>query len=104
MLLVQLRRKFQGAASPCMRTIQRWLADADLAAAPAGRKREPRQRAASAHEVWEIDATDQLALATGQLVSWLRLTDEHTGAVLLTAVFPPGLEQGVHAPGAAGAA
>jgi hypothetical protein len=104
MLQVQLARKFPGAPLPCPRTLQRWLADAQLAPAPAGRRREPRLRAGCPHEVWEVDACDQLALATGQLVSWLRLTDEYSGAVLLTAVFPPGLEQGVHAPGASRAA
>jgi hypothetical protein len=104
MLQVQLARKFPGAALPQPRTIQRWLAGAGLAPAPAGRRREPRLRATSVHEVWEIDACDQLALATGQLVSWLRLTDEHSGAVLQTVVFPPGLEQGRHEPHARRAA
>ena len=100
MLRVQLARRFPAAALPHPRTIQRWLRQAGLANAPAGRKREPRQRAGSPHEVWEVDAADQLRLGNGQLVSWLRLTDEHSGAVLQTVVFPPSLEQGGHALGA----
>ncbi len=94
MLLVQLRRKFPDTSLPCIRTLQRWMGEAGLAPALPGRRREPRRRAEAVHEVWEVDAADQLALATGQLVSWLRLVDEYSGAVLQTVVFPPRVEQG----------
>jgi hypothetical protein len=89
-LRVHLARRFPGAALPHPRTIQRWLARAGLAPAPAGRRRGP--RAGAPHDAWQIDAADQIALASGQLVSWLRVTDEHSGAVLLTRVFPLRLE------------
>ena len=36
-----------------------------------------------------MDAVEQLRLANGQQVSWLRWVDEFTGAVLGTVVFPP---------------
>jgi hypothetical protein len=45
-------------------------------------------RAAVPHAVWQIDASEYIALATGQRVSWLRVIDECSGAVLQTVVFP----------------
>ena len=101
MLRVQLARRFPDDPLPHPRTIQRWLRRARLSAAPAGRKRPPRQRASAVHEVWEVDASDQLRLGNGQLVSWLRLTDEHSGPVLQTVVSPLGLEQRADGAGAA---
>ena len=39
------------------------------------------------HDVWQMDAVEKTSLATGQRISWLRLVDEWTGAVLDTKVF-----------------
>lgn len=76
---------------PSARTLQRWFARQRQPPAPAGRKpASGRARARRPHEVWQMDAVDQLPLRTGQQVSWLRWVDEWTGAVLGTAVFPPG--------------
>jgi hypothetical protein len=38
-----------------------------------------------------MDAAEQLPLADGQRVSWLRIVDEHTGAVLSTTIFACGV-------------
>src|SRR5262245_18468050 len=38
-----------------------------------------------------MDAAERVPLATGRRVCWLRLSDEHSGAVLATTVFPPGV-------------
>jgi len=79
------------AAAPSVRTIQRRLLRAGLAPAPPGRRRAAsRARAAQPHEVWEVDAADQKRLADGRLISWLRVVDECSGAVLHSRVFPPG--------------
>lgn len=91
--------------APARRTIRRWLADAGLA--PPGPLRQPdRARLArQVHEIWQMDAAEQIPLATGQRVSWLRLVDERSGAVLQTVVFPPGeLGRGQPRAGAAGVA
>src|SRR5436305_2098766 len=48
--------------------------------------------------LWQADAADQLRLGNGQLASWLRLTDECSGAILKTVVFPLGVQRGA-APG-----
>jgi Helix-turn-helix domain len=106
-LLLQLRQQHPGLTDlPSARTLQRWFARRRQPPAPAGRKpataRNPAQRA---HEVWQMDAVEQLPLQTGQRVSWLRWVDELTGAVLGTEVFPPRhLRPGAARGGAASAA
>jgi hypothetical protein len=87
LISVMLRRlrRWDVVAGP--RAVQRWLRQAHLAPAPAGRKGPHRPRSSAPHERWQVDAADQLRLAGGRLVSWLRLTDECSGAILKTVVF-----------------
>src|SRR5262249_55120771 len=39
------------------------------------------------HEVWQMDACEQIPLGNGQRVCWLRGVDECSGAILWTEVF-----------------
>ena len=75
---------------PCARTLQRWLRRLRQEPAPAGRRpaRES-QRARWPHACWQMDAAEQKRLKSGQQISWLRIADECSGAVLKTVVFPP---------------
>jgi len=91
LLRIVLGQHHPGADLPCAQTIRRWLAAAGLAPAPAGRRPSDYRRADRVHAVWQLDAADQMPLASGALVSWLRAVDECSGAVLGTAVFPLGL-------------
>lgn len=89
-LRVELAELCPHQTLPCPRTLQRWLRRQNVrparpgrpSAAETGRSRQP-------HEVWQMDAVEQLPLATKEQVSWLRIADEASGAVLQTAVFPP---------------
>jgi transposase len=75
---------------PSAREIQRWFAAAGLNPAPKGRRPQSAWRPATGpHETWQVDAAERIALANGSQASWLRITDEYTGAVLSTVVFPP---------------
>jgi hypothetical protein len=38
-----------------------------------------------------MDAAERMRLASGAQVSWLRIADECSGAVLQTRIFPPGV-------------
>src|SRR5262245_53170878 len=88
---VMLRHPLPDDSGPSVRTLQRWFQRAGLSPAPAGRRPTAScRRAQRAHEVWQMDAAELVKLRTGQLVSWLRIVDECSGAVLRTAVFPPG--------------
>jgi transposase InsO family protein len=73
---------------PCARTLQRWFAQLALPPAPAGQHpAADANRATRPHEVWQMDAAELIALRSGQRVSWLRITDEFSGAALGTRVF-----------------
>ncbi len=77
-------------ACPSARTLQRWFRRSTLSPAPPGRRPDSDDRRAHhPHDVWQMDAVDQLRLASGQQVSWLRLVDECSGVVLQTTIFPP---------------
>jgi hypothetical protein len=104
LIRIMLCRLKRWETVPHPRTIQRWLAQAEVAPAPAGRKSPYRPRSEVAHERWQIDAADQLRLGNGQLVSWLRSTDECSGAILKTVVFPLGVQPGAAGGRARGAA
>jgi hypothetical protein len=94
----RLAESHPDAPGPAPRTLRRWLAAARPGPAPAGRKpRGPSPRAAAPQDTWPMDATDQVRLATGRPVCGLRITDEGSGAFLLTQAFSPGPLQ----PGAA---
>jgi hypothetical protein len=85
---VKLLRQQRWQAVPHPRTIQRWLSLRSLAPAPVGRRSPHLPRSPAPHERWQVDASDQLRLANGQPASWLRLTDECSGAFLKTVAFP----------------
>jgi transposase len=89
-----IRVMLQEADQPCpsARTLQRWFRNGKLSPAPPGRRPVgEQQRTRCPHETWQMDAVDQLRLAGGARVSWLRLVDECSGAVLKTVIFPPRL-------------
>src|SRR5262249_19649625 len=89
LIWVMLSHDFPKKSLPSARTLQRWFARAGLNPAPKGRRpRSDYQRAAHPHDVWQMDASELVRLGSGQRVCWLRLGDEHTGAVLHTKVFP----------------
>ncbi len=78
---------------PSERTLQRWFQrPSGSARRPPGRRpASDEKRARHPHDVWQMDAVDQLSLADGQKVSWLRVVDEYSGAVLQTTISPPRL-------------
>ena len=80
---------------PCVRTLQKWSRRAGLGPAPPGKRpAASANRATTPHQVWQVDAAEEIELGDGARVSWLRIVDEFTGAVLRTVIFPPrALEQ-----------
>jgi transposase len=91
LIRIHLLQRAWSEPVPSARTLQRWLLRANLAPAPAGRPpKDNPARATTPHETWQMDAKELIKIGTNELVSWLRLVDECSGAVLRTAVFPPG--------------
>jgi transposase InsO family protein len=74
---------------PPTRTLQFWLQQAGLAP-PRVRRigKKDYQRAQQPHDVWQMDAVERLTLLDGSPACWLRMTDEYTGAILATELFP----------------
>ncbi len=86
---------------PSARTFRRWLQGAGCQPAPRGRRpAAAREPATAPHDVWQIDAAEEIPLQGGQRASWLRIVDEYTGSVLGTWAFSPSpLESGSHSRG-----
>jgi len=90
--LIRVLLQQELGACPSARTLQRWFRQAALTPAPAGRRpARDETRARQPHEVWQMDAAERMRLASGEQLSWLRLADECSGAVLQTTIFPPGV-------------
>ena len=89
MIRVLLARKHDPPSVPSPRTLQRWFAKHALPAAPPGQRPRAvtRERATCPHEGWQMDASELIPLRDGTRISWLRLADEFSGAVLQTSVF-----------------
>jgi hypothetical protein len=90
LIRVLLQEEHPDQTIPCTRTLQRWLRRFGEDPALPGRwPARASQRARRPHECWQMDAAEQKRLQSGSLVSWLRVADECSGAVLRTVVFPP---------------
>jgi hypothetical protein len=89
--MIRLELQAQGENPPTAHTIRRYLRDAGLQPAPVGRRVRPRlpvvPRAERPHQGWQMDASEEIVLQTGQRVCWLRVVDECSGAFLQTIVF-----------------
>jgi|Deesub1362A_J573_1020465.scaffolds.fasta_scaffold13282_1 transposase len=88
-----LRDRWPGIAVPSERTLQRWWQEAGLNRRPQRQVRMNRAQSKEPHEVWQIDAVEGKRLASGEVVSWVTVQDEYTGAILETTVFPPQADQ-----------
>jgi len=90
LIRLKLRKHAHDAPIPSIRNLQ-------VAFVRAGVHRPRRRRAPAVvvpqavhpHEVWQVDAVENVPLATGQRICWLTVTDEASGAILATEVSPP---------------
>lgn len=89
-----IRMEVQNAGTkslPSVRTIQRWFREAGVnhSASVQQQRIKKVQRGQQVHEVWAVDAKEGMRLKDGSWASWLVMSDEASGAVLMTSVFPP---------------
>jgi transposase len=102
---VELASQFPDVALPGTRTLQAWFHAAGLQPARAKQPPLERDRAQEVHEVWEMDQKERMRLGDGSPTSTLTVTDEASGAMLGTEVFPPvSLDAGGRGGGASGPA
>lgn len=88
-IIVCLRERWPDLSLPSERTVQRWFRKAGLTPLRSVGPPQQRRRGKQPHEVWEVDATEQVKIEGDTQASWLSCVDEATGAVLTTAVFSP---------------
>ncbi|MCC6614940.1 MAG: helix-turn-helix domain-containing protein [Anaerolineae bacterium] len=89
LIWVELADEFEEERLPSIRTLQRWFRRAGVQ--PVRRERvarEPIKRGQRPHEVWAVDAKEQVVLEDGTRASWLTITDEGSGAMLDVSLFP----------------
>jgi len=84
----ELLRRRPGLAVPPARTLQQWFSDNGQSRKRAKQPRADPQWGKAAHDVWQIDAKEEMQTLDGQKNCWLNIKDEHTGAVIEPGVFP----------------
>jgi len=105
LIRTELAQQHPALSLPHEATLRRWFRAAGLAPPRRPPPAPDPPRATEPHARWQLDATEQIALADGSRVSWLAASEEATGAMLGAVVFPPrALDGGGPAGGAAGAA
>jgi Helix-turn-helix domain len=90
LIRVELATVFPDQPLPHDATIRRWCREAGLARPRASPRPPDPPRARQPHARWQLDATEQIALADGTRVSWLAASDEASGGLLGAVVFPSG--------------
>lgn len=78
---------------PGERTLQRWFRRAGVAVKRERKPAESRARGQRVHEVWEVDAKEQVTLGDRSRASVLMVVDEASGALVAATSFPPGAIQ-----------
>ena len=86
---VKLEQRYGHEGLPSVRTLQRWFKRAHLTPLKKRIPRPAKAWASAPHEVWQIDAKEQLTLEDGTRACYLTTIDEHSGACLQARAFPP---------------
>lgn len=87
-LLVELERQMVGQTLPAVRTVERWFRKNNLGKPPRQTAEPAIGRARGVHNIWEVDAKENLTLLDGQAACYLTTVDEKSGALLASPVFP----------------
>jgi hypothetical protein len=84
-----LQERYGPERTVAVRTLQTWFRKKELNK-PRPRLAQPRIGEAKApHNIWQVDAKENLILKDGSPACYLTITDEHSGAGLEALVFPP---------------
>lgn len=90
LIQVSVQHRYKDTAVPSERTLQRWFKARQLYKLKSRFPLLPLPPSAhQVHDVWQIDAKEKLQLGSGQKAAYLSVVDEHSGALLKAAVFPP---------------
>lgn len=86
-LRVLLLEKY-GSETPSLKTLQRWCQQAGLGRPNQRHGERKFGKSQAVHNIWQVDAKENLVLGTGFEACYLTITDEKSGAWLASPVFP----------------
>lgn len=88
LILLLLEERYGRDQAPSVRTLQRWFRAAGLNV-PRQKHNAPHiGRSQAVHNIWQVDAKEQLQLEDGQPFCYLTVVDEKSGAWLEAPIFP----------------
>lgn len=74
---------------PPTRTMQQWFVYNGQNCRRSKPPQSERQWAKAVHEVWQVDAKEEMPTLDGCKNCWLNITDERSGGIIKPKVFPP---------------
>lgn len=86
---LKLTDRYGKQGMPAVRTLQTWFRRRGLTKPPQRLAEPSIGTAKAAHNIWQVDAKENLTLLDGSRACYLTITDEHSGAGLAGLVFPP---------------
>jgi hypothetical protein len=87
-IYVALVKLYPQQALPNIRTLQLWYKEAHLVKPRYTQNDASIGAAKAVHNIWQVDAKEQLTLLDGQRACYLTIVDDKSGACLDTLVFP----------------
>lgn len=73
---------------PPARTLQHWFVSNGQNPKRVNRPQTEKQWGKAEHDVWQIDAKEEMQTLDGQKNCWLNIKDEYSGAIIEPRVFP----------------
>lgn len=89
MIRIVLQERYAERLIPSERTMQRWFKSAGLHRQKSKLPVVEQRWARHIHDVWQVDAKEQLIIGTNQKSCYLTIVDEKSGCLLDARVFPP---------------
>ena len=86
---LKLSERYGSEGMPAVRTLQTWFRRQGLTRPPQRLAAPSIGGAKAVHNIWQVDAKENLTLLDGTRACYLTITDEHSGAGLAALVFPP---------------
>jgi hypothetical protein len=86
---LKLVQRYGGEGMPAVRTMQEWFRRRGLTKPPQRLATPSIGCSKAVHNIWQVDAKENLTLLDNTTACYLTITDEHSGAGLAALVFPP---------------
>lgn len=85
----KLKGRYGDEQLPSSRQMNRWFSKVGLSGRGSRMPQNPKQWAEKVHDVWQMDAKEQVRPDSGGGVCWLTIVDEKSGALIEAPPFPP---------------